>query len=163
MGLCKLHVCWEIRQQGQIKQTSVAQKFNPPSSIMNTEIVCKCESNSRWCGSVSLDRLILTMHQWLHMQHHLILRTCHYVAQFTVDLFMLHRSMQTHTTCQHPALHIEQHHRLCGNTLFLSSRQHLNNNDCLEDKNEDYQNYSVLYCVLQGAWWYQKLIQLTRI
>jgi len=30
-----------------------------------------------------------------------------------------------------------------------SSRQHLDNCDCLEDKREDCQNCSVLYCVLQ--------------
>jgi len=30
---------------------------------------------------------------------------------------------------------------------LLSSRHHLSNDDCLEDKREDYQNYSVWYCV----------------
>jgi len=33
--------------------------------------------------------------------------------------------------------------------LLIETLQHLSYDDCLEDKTEDYQNCSVLYCVLQ--------------
>jgi len=32
--------------------------------------------------------------------------------------------------------------------IHPSSRRHLSGDDCLQNDSEDYQNYSVLYCVL---------------
>ena len=36
----------------------------------------------------------------------------------------------------------------CQHITLSSRRQHLGYDDCLEDKREDYQNCSVLYCVI---------------
>jgi len=40
-------------------------------------------------------------------------------------------------------------HQASSSCLFVGNRRRLNNDDCLEDKTEDYQNCSVLFCVRQ--------------
>jgi len=44
----------------------------------------------------------------------------------------------------------QEHHSIL-HPAHPSSRQHLSNDDCLEEKREDYHNCSVLYCVWQSC------------